>query len=182
MAARSQLSSRKTNLSTKKPQFEFNPGQVEADALFANPARRHICAVGGSRSGKTFFIVRAIMMRALRGQDSRHAILRYRANAARQSIWLDTLPKVNKICFPDYPFKEHRQDGFWEGPNGSQIWVGGLDDKERVEKILGNEYSTIFLNECSQISYSAALIVRTRLAASRSQFGGVALAGKMAVS
>jgi len=134
--------------------------------LFANPALRHICAVGGSRSGKTFFIVRAIMTRALRGDGSRHAILRHRANAARQSIWLDTLPNVNRICFPDFPFVEHRQDGFWEGPNGSQIWVGGLDDKDRVEKILGNEYSTIFLNECSQISYASALLVRTRLAQS----------------
>ncbi len=43
--------------------------------------------------------------------------------------------------------KEHRQDGFFELTNTSRIWVGGLDDNERVEKILGLEYASIFLNE-----------------------------------
>jgi hypothetical protein len=28
-------------------------------------------------------------------------------------------------------------------PNGSEIWFSGLDDKERTEKILGQEYVTI---------------------------------------
>ena len=30
---------------------------------------------------------------------------------------------------------ERRQDGFFELPNGSQIWIAGLDDKERAGKI-----------------------------------------------
>ncbi|WP_244532360.1 phage terminase large subunit [Methylocapsa palsarum] len=55
-------------------------------------------------------------------------------------------------------------NGFFELRNGSRIWIGGLDDKERVEKILGLEYSTVFLNEASQIPYSSALIAFTRLA------------------
>ena len=36
--------------------------------------------------------------------------------------------------------------------------------KERTEKILGQEYSTLFFNESSQISYEAVLMARTRLA------------------
>lgn len=102
---------------------------------------------GGARSGKTFLIIRAIIYRALQGERSRHAILRFHANAARASIALDTLPKVMRLCFPDLSLKERRQDGFFELPNGSRIWIGGLDDKDRVEKILGLEYSTVFLNE-----------------------------------
>jgi phage terminase large subunit-like protein len=42
--------------------------------------------------------------------------------------------------------------------------LGGLDDKERTEKILGTEFASIFLNECSQIQYTARNIVMTRLA------------------
>lgn len=103
------------------------------------------------------------MVRALRGDQSRHAILRFRGNAARASIALDTLPKVARDCF-EVRLEEHRQDGFFESPNKSQIWVGGLDDKDRVEKILGQEYSTIYLNECSQIPYVSVLLARTRLA------------------
>ncbi len=49
-------------------------------------------------------------------------------------------------------------------PNKSRIWIGGLDDKERVEKILGLEYVSIFLNEASQIPYASALVAFTRLA------------------
>ena len=49
-------------------------------------------------------------------------------------------------------------------PNGSEIWIGGLDDGERVEKILGNEYATIYFNESSQLDWKAIGIVKTRLA------------------
>src|SRR5690348_10440048 len=128
MADRSRSSSQRTSPSTK---FKLNPGQIPADALFANPLYRYLCLVGGSRSGKTFFIVRAIMSRALAASNSDHCILRFRANAAKQSIWHKTLPDVNRVCFPKHRFIEHKQDGFWEAPNGSRIWVGGLDDKAR---------------------------------------------------
>ncbi len=69
-----------------------------------------------------------------------------------------------RLCFPDVPLRRHRAEGYFSLVNGSEIWIGGLDDQERVEKILGKEYATIFLNECSQIPYSSALIALTRLA------------------
>lgn len=141
----------------------FSAGQEKARRLLSGP-QRFSCLVGGTRSGKTFIAVRSILVRALKGEGSRHALLRFRGNAARASISLDTLPTVVRHCFPGVALKEHRQDGFFELPNGSQLWVGGLDDKDRVEKILGLEFATIFLNEASQISYSAALIAFTRLA------------------
>ena len=108
--------------------------------------------------------VRAIGVRASLAENSRHAILRFRGNAARSSIALDTLPKVFQLCFPEVPLVEHRQDGYYSLPNGAEIWVGGLDDKDRVEKILGQEYSTIFINECSQVPYASVVVALTRLA------------------
>ena len=85
-----------------------------------------------------------------RGKDSRHVILRHHANAARASIALGTLPQVVQLCFPGMRLKEHRQDGYFALPNGSRVWIGGLDDNVRVEKILGLEYASVFLNEASQ--------------------------------
>ncbi|HEY1736640.1 MAG TPA: phage terminase large subunit, partial [Methylovirgula sp.] len=143
----------------------FSAGQEQARRLLEAP-QRYSCLAGGTRSGKTFLIVQAIVARALKAAHSRHAILRFHANAARASIALDTLPNVMRLCFPRVKLKEHRQDGYFELPNKSRIWVGGLDDKERVEKILGLEYVSIFLNEASQIPYSSALIAFTRLAQS----------------
>jgi phage terminase large subunit-like protein len=141
----------------------FSPGQEAARLLLEGP-QRYTCLAGGTRSGKTFLIVRAIVMRALQAKGSRHAILRFHANAARASIALGTLPQVMQLCFPETSIKEHRHDGYFSLPNGSRIWIGGLDDKDRVEKILGLEYASVFLNEGSQIPYSSALIAFTRLA------------------
>jgi len=143
--------------------YKPNPGQLRATSLLTGP-QRHTLLAGGARSGKTFLLTRAVVVRGLKGEGSRHAILRFRGNAARSSIALDTLPKVMSVCFPDVKLTEHRQDGFFELPNKSQIWIGGLDDKDRVEKILGQEYSTLYLNECSQIPYSSVVVARTRLA------------------
>ncbi|MCJ2084616.1 phage terminase large subunit [Methylobacterium sp. E-005] len=136
---------------------------MKATALLQGE-QRHTLIAGGARSGKTFLLTRAVVVRALRGSGSRHAILRFRANAVRSSIALDTLPKVVGACFPGLKLTEHRQDGFFSLPNESQIWLGGLDDKDRVEKILGQEFATIYFNECSQIPYSSVLVARTRLA------------------
>lgn len=131
--------------------------------MLAGP-QTHCLLFGGSRSGKTFLLVRAIIVRALAAPNSRHIILRFRFNHAKASIVQDTFPKVMALCFPTVPVKWDRTDWFAELPNGSQIWVGGLDDKERTEKILGAEYATIYLNECSQIPFSSRNLAITRLA------------------
>src|SRR4051812_43010052 len=121
-------------------------------------------AFGGSRSGKTFTAMRALCFRALAAPNSRHAVLRFRFNHVKSSIILDTFPKVMSLCFPNVPYRLDKTDWYAEFPNGSQIWFGGLDDKERTEKILGQEYVTIFLNECSQIPWNSRNIAVTRLA------------------
>lgn len=125
----------------------------------------HIMAYGGSRSGKTFGFVRMVLIRAL-AHKSRHAMLRYRFNHIKASIVYDTLPKVMELCFPGVgaQCKLDKTDWFYTLPNGSEIWVGGLDDKERTEKILGQEYATIYINECSQVPYASRNMAMTRLA------------------
>jgi len=79
-------------------------------------------------------------------------------------MWLDTLVKVLKICFPDLKVVPNKSDYYILFPNGSEYWFCGLDDDKRVEKILGKEFSTIHFNECSQLGYSAVQIALTRLA------------------
>lgn len=145
--------------------FKKTKKQVEACELLNN--HENILLEGGSRSGKTTIMVRNVILRAVKKQ-SRHLITRFRFNHAKTSLWYDTIPKVMSKCFPDLRYKSNKSDWFITVPtvNGktSEIWIGGVDDKERVEKILGNEYSTIYANECSQISYNAILTLQTRLA------------------
>lgn len=143
------------------PIFKRTPKQKEASQILASNEESGL--FGGSRSGKTFIIIRSIIIRACKTK-SRHLITRFRFNHVKTSIWYDTFPKVLAICFPDVEVKYNKSDWFVIFPNGSEIWFGGIDDKERVEKILGNEYSTIYVNECSQVSYDAILMLQTRLA------------------
>ena len=142
--------------------FEWNPNQEQARRVLGGPAR-HILLYGGARSGKTYLIMFLMIVRAL-AVKSRHLVARHRFNAVKQSIVMGTLPDVMNEHFPGVEWKVNKEDYFLALPNGSEIWFGGLDEKERTEKILGNEYSTIFLNECSQILPSAVPTVRTRLA------------------
>jgi predicted phage terminase large subunit-like protein len=137
--------------------------QLQAQAVLASEAT-HVLLYGGSRSGKTFLILRAIVTRACKAIGSTHAVLRFRFNHVKASIVHDTFPKVMSLCFPQVKYRLDKTDWFAELPGGSKIWFGGLDDKERTEKILGQEHATIFLNECSQIPLSSRNLATTRLA------------------
>jgi len=148
---------------SKESEFVLTNKQDEANRLLSSIAI-YVLLYGGARSTKTFTAVRAIVIRALASPKSRHAILRFRFSHVKASIVYDTFPKVMELCFPDVPYNLNKSDWFTELPNGSQIWFGGLDDKDRTEKVLGNEYVTILLNEISQISYNSYLILITRLA------------------
>ena len=123
----------------------------------------HNMLYGGSRSGKTFIAIYSLVVRASKVK-SRHVVLRLNFNHCKTSIWLDTLPKVLNIAFPDLPVEWNKTDYYITLPTGSEIWIGGLDDEARVEKILGKEYSSMYFNECSQIPYSSIQIALTRLA------------------
>lgn len=151
--------------------FRLTRKQQEANALLASDAT-NVMLFGGSRSGKTFLATRAIGIRALKARRSRHAMLRFRFNAIVSSVVMDTFPKVMELCFPGIDYEVNRSQWFARLQNDSEIWFGGLDDKERTEKILGNEYATIFLNECSQIPWAGRNMALTRLA-QRVMAGGV---------
>lgn len=143
--------------------MKLTPRQEMAQDVLAGEAT-HVMLFGGSRSGKTFLLVRNVCMRAIKAPGSRHAILRFRFNAVKASVVLDTFPKVMRLAFPGVNYRMDKSDWYAEFDNGSQIWFGGLDDKERTEKILGMEFVTIYLNESSQIPQSSRDLAVTRLA------------------
>lgn len=141
--------------------FIKTPKQQEATELHTK--YRHVMLYGGSRSGKTAIDVRNIIIRACKVK-SRHLIGRFRFNHVKKSIVFDTFPKVMELAFPHLQYNLNKSDWFVTLPNGSEIWFGGFDDKDRVDAILGNEYSTIKLNECTQITWDARNTIMSRLA------------------
>lgn len=143
--------------------FSLTTKQQELLALLKSPAR-HVLLYGGSRSGKTFLFCYGIATRALRADGSRHGIFRKTNVAVKQSVGKDTFPKVMQLAYPECPVKFYEQDGMFSFPNGSEVWLSGLDDKDRVDKVLGKEFATLYENEASEISYDAHTTLASRLA------------------
>ena len=115
--------------------IKLTQAQQEAMKLIAQ--HKHTLLFGGSRSGKTFIFCYAILVRALATPQSRHAILRFRFNSVKKSIGKDTLPKLLQLLNVKYRLLNNE---VFILPNGSEIWLLGLDDKERADKILGLEF------------------------------------------
>lgn len=144
-------------------QFRLTPKQKEGNVLLSSTM--HVLLRGGSRSGKTFLILRAMFVRAMKAPNSHHAVFRFRRNAIEDSVW-KTAKDVVRLCFPDLLDRiDWKVSTFTITlPNGSEIVMLGLDDKERVDKILGQEFSTLFFNECTQIPWPSIETALSRLA------------------
>src|SRR5215469_14948082 len=143
----------------------FKPTAIQRKALsLLKSGAKHILLFGGSRSGKTTVIVMAIIYRALRFAGSRHLICRYRAKDARSSVLRETLFPWLDNTIGKSGYRYHVHESFITLYNGSEIWIGGLGDKEQADKILGHEYCTIYFNEISQLSYATVTTAYSRLA------------------
>lgn len=137
--------------------------QIEAAKMLAGPAS-NVLLRGGSRSGKTFKIVDYMVTVAKCFPRSRQLAARKTTISVRQSIGFDTLPTVLRLCHSDFGVRHNKTDNVFIFENGSEIWLAGLDDEERVDKILGKEYCTIFVNECSEVAWKTIQTLRSRLA------------------
>ena len=152
-----------SNINTQK-EFKYSLKQKELLKMVSKDAKSsHIMAYGGGRSGKTFALICIVIMRALLADGTRHGVFRSKFNALKNTIVAQTLPAVMKIRFPGIPYTLNKTDLILTFPNGSEIYFCGLDEGDRTEKILGMEFSTIYLNECSLISFHAREMAVTRL-------------------
>lgn len=142
---------------------EYKPtiAQIRLRKLIKN--KNHVMAFGGSRSGKTFEFCRAIQTCALMYTGARMAVMRKYYNAVKTSVYNDTWPKMMSLCSPGLSVFRNDSETYIRYPNGSEVCFLGLDDKERVEKILGREFAIMYFNECSEISYHAVETALTRL-------------------
>ncbi len=152
--------------------IKFTEKQEQAWNILTDRNKTRILFDGGSRSGKTVLLTEFLIARALKFPGSRQLIARKHRAHAKQSIWNDTLINYLVRHIPRRLWQRVESElnvGFY---NGSNLLVGGLDDADRVEKILGNEFLTIFLNEATQLSWQTAQMVITRLAQNVSDLSG----------
>jgi PBSX family phage terminase large subunit len=132
------------------------------DKITQSPAK-NIMLYGSSRSGKTFLAVYILVVRACRETCSQ-IIVRNTFNSVKNSIWMGTLPKVLHTCFPNLKPEYDRTNYIVRFANGSTIRVAGLDDGEKLERLLGLECSGLLIEECNQVPFVAVERLKTRLA------------------
>jgi hypothetical protein len=145
--------------------FALNPGQRRAMDELLTQGKRFNLLYGGSRSGKSALLTICDQDRALYAPGSRHLVVRKEGTAAKASIARDTFPKMWRLRYPEAPMPRwYEQDGLFAFPNGSEVWVGGLNDDKAVEKMLGREYVTIHGEEISEWPYGWFTLLRSRLA------------------
>jgi PBSX family phage terminase large subunit len=143
----------------------FRPTAAQRKALtLLKSGAKHILLFGGSRSGKTTVLAMAVIYRAVRYAGSRHLICRLRAKDARSSVLRETLLPLLAKTIGGGNYAHNIHSDLIRLFNGSEIWIGGLGDREQADKILGHEYNTIYFNEVSQLSYAAVTTAYSRLA------------------
>lgn len=144
--------------------LKFNGKQKQAWRLLTDQSKTRFLFDGGSRSGKTALITEYLVRRALCYPGSRQLAARKYRIHAKSSLWNDTFRRYLAASLPRGWYSLLESELTVRFRNGSTVIVGGLDDSERMEKILGNEYITVFLNEATQLSYEAMQMAATRLA------------------
>ena len=143
--------------------LKFNKKQQYAWNSLTTSGKTRILFDGGSRSGKTALIVEYLVRRALQYPGSRQLAARKCRSHAKTSLWEDTIKGYLRKFIPAHLFRYNESELSIIFSNSSRIIIGGLDDADRTEKILGNEYITVYLNEATQLSYQSMQMAITRL-------------------
>lgn len=173
-----------------KANINLNADQQAAFALAKSDDHKHHLFYGPAGSGKSFFIMWLILNRAMVAPGSRHAVFRLTLSSCRDTLFDKTLYEVlntvwpglrqqckislseHTLILPNGPDKNQPHDG------GSIVFFDGLDEN-RMTKVLGNEFNTIWLNECNEFQYSHVSTLLGRLRYVAHKLNGKRLTNKM---
>ena len=146
--------------------MKYTKKQIHAwKTVLTNNRYRRVLFDGGARSGKTKLLMDYVFARAFQFPGAKQLVARKFRTNAKNSIWNDTIKKY----IAQYPemngtlFRTLDSELKIYFANGSESLVAGLDNAERVEKVRGTEYCTIYLNEATELSYTTMNEVLTRL-------------------
>jgi len=121
---------------------------------------------GSARSGKTFIIIYAILIRAIKEPNTNHMIVRKYSNSLRRSIWSQTLPDVMRLAFSEL-YKQCKINETLMTltlPNNSKLMFVGCDNRASMDKILGTECSTLYCDELPELLPEQFGLLKSRLA------------------
>jgi len=159
--------------------FKATAKQLEQLKLLNDPVITNQLHYGGSRSGKTINICRWLHWQCyqyvdMEGNGVPLAILRSTQSDVRARIFNETYKKMLRMegwelvkslrgrKFHEKVYTTNVTELTISYPTGSVVSMSGVEDKERLDKILGAEFGHIYFNEASLIPFEAFDLVNTR--------------------
>lgn len=148
--------------------FQPIPLQQSAIDLVQRSTATNLLFYGGGRSGKSIVISYIILMRAMAAPGSRHGIFRRTATACRDTLFDLAFRKACELTYGRDFLNNPKNcsiksiDMTITLANGSVISFGGLEEHNR-DRILGQEFETIWLNEATEFDYSDYVFLMSRL-------------------
>lgn len=133
--------------------FNINPYQLELTRIaWQDPCVKKLLAYGPSRSGKSAILTALIVNRALAYPGTKHAAFRLTLRSCNRNLFNETFPEVMAMLYPGYLERAdvRKVENLVEFHNGSKLIFEGLDPS-RLDKVLGAQYATAWINECNEI-------------------------------
>lgn len=117
---------------------------------------------GSSRSGKTYIICYWLIAYSYIFPGIDIIIARHNFSHAKATIWKQTLLPLLRSSFKGY-YTENKSECIITMDWGSTIYLGGLEEGDRLDKILGSEFALIYVNEATEIAFSTFQTLISRL-------------------
>lgn len=160
-----------------KKTFNPNPKQQHLLGLaWQDPLVENLLAYGPSRSGKSAILTALTVGRALAYPETKHAIFRLTLRSCHSHLFHGTFPEIMGMLYPGYLERKDvtvsKADGVVTMHNGSKLFFEGLDPN-RIDKVLGAQYATAWVNECNEIEdYETIQQLASRMADTAPMVGG----------
>jgi hypothetical protein len=114
-------------------------------ALVQDP-RKRIAVQGGRRGGKSQALGRRLLAACEKHPGETAVYITLTRGRARDILWDKCLSRLNRQHGLGLKLVQ-REDLFIECPNGSRIWLVGVDDKGQVDKLRGGFFSEVVIDE-----------------------------------
>lgn len=119
--------------------------------IFTNQDKRYVVVRGGTGSGKSYHMYMRIVSRILSEKPHIYLCLRKYATTVRRSIW-HGLTKYIVDAGLSHRFTFYRGNYTIVCDNGNEIWMGGVDDPEKLKSIEG--VTSVWLEEATAFNAS----------------------------
>ena len=140
--------------------------------------RRRIAVLGGRRGGKSHGLARRLLRAGEKHPRETSVYVTLTRGKARQILWDDCLARLNQTQGLGLRIVHTDSLLYIMQPNGSRIWLVGVDDKAQVEKIRGGKYSEVVIDEAMAMpDYLRELVLDSTEPALADMRGTCVLAG-----